>query len=89
MKSELDSQTLLAAETVERNAIDCEIVAIDPYPQKFLKANKRIKVVEKPVEEVGLEEFKALGKNDILFTDSTAYGKDRGEMSCIFILKCF
>jgi uncharacterized UPF0146 family protein len=29
--------TLLAAETVERNAIDCEIVAIDPYPQKFLK----------------------------------------------------
>jgi predicted O-methyltransferase YrrM len=77
--------TLLAAETVERNAIDCEIVAIDPYPQKFLKANKRIKVVEKPVEEVGLEEFKALGENDILFIDSTHTVKVGGDVVYLYL----
>jgi Holliday junction resolvasome RuvABC ATP-dependent DNA helicase subunit len=43
-------------------------------------------VVEKPVEEVGLEEFKALGENDILFIDSTHTVK-MGEMLCIFISK--
>ena len=77
--------TLLAAETVERNAIDCEIVAIDPYPQKFLKANRRIKVVEKPVEEVGLEEFKALGENDILFIDSTHTVKIGGDVVYLYL----
>jgi hypothetical protein len=49
--------TMLAAETVERNAIDYEIVAIDPYLRNFLKTNRRIKVVEKPMEKVRLEEF--------------------------------
>jgi predicted O-methyltransferase YrrM len=77
--------TLLAAETVERNAIDCEIVAIDPYPQKFLKANRRIKVVEKPVEKVGLEKFKALGENDILFIDSTHTVKIGGDVVYLYL----
>lgn len=67
--------TLLAAEALRRNAADggpaAELTAIEPYPAPWLKSLPGIRLVEKPVQEVPLEELTRLEAGDVLFIDST------------------
>ena len=70
--------TLLAAETILKNreedpAYRCELVAVEPYPSGFLKAGVPglSRLIQQPAQEVPLEEFDALGQDDILFIDSS------------------
>ena len=76
--------TLLALEAVKMNSYG-EITAIDPYPPKFLKEMKGIRLVEKPVQEVKLSEFINLDENDILFIDSTHVVKIGGDVVYLYL----
>ncbi|MHB8895307.1 MAG: glycosyltransferase [Candidatus Geothermincolia bacterium] len=68
--------TLLAAGTILRNAAEgaaCELTAIEPYPNDVLIEgfDGLTRLLRQPIEQVPLEEFEALGENDILFIDSS------------------
>ncbi len=70
------NSTYLSAEAVLKNreeASDCELVAIEPHPNRVLKNGflglARIMAVN--VQDVPLEEFTKLEKNDFLFIDSS------------------
>jgi hypothetical protein len=57
----------------EDNAYECELVAIEPYPNDVLKNGfpGLSKLIPKRVQDIPLSEFKKLLENDILFIDST------------------
>jgi predicted O-methyltransferase YrrM len=68
--------TLLSAQAVSRNQKEkrsCELTAVEPYPSKTLRQGvpgiKRL--LETELQKVPLKEFEKLGKNDILFIDSS------------------
>jgi predicted O-methyltransferase YrrM len=68
--------TLLAAQAVSANAKEgkkCDLTAIEPYPSVTLRQGVPglKKLVEGNLQTVSLKEFEKLGKNDILFIDSS------------------
>ncbi len=70
--------TYLFAEAIARNRKDdrryrCDLTAIEPYPNEVLKAGfpGLTRLIAKPLQEVPLSEFEKLGRNDILFIDSS------------------
>ena len=70
--------TYLSAQAVLKNAEEdsgykCELVAIEPYPNKILEAGfpGLSKLISKEVQDVPLSEFEKLTENDILFIDSS------------------
>jgi predicted O-methyltransferase YrrM len=68
--------TLLAAQAFRKNAGEGragELIACEPYPKEFLRRGfpGLSRLIEKKVQEVPLAEFEALGRNDILFIDSS------------------
>lgn len=70
--------TYLFAQAIARNRKDdrqyrCDLTAIEPYPNDVLKAGfpGLARLITKPAQEVPLAEFEKLGKNDILFIDSS------------------
>jgi len=72
------NSTYLSAQAIlknkeEDNAYECELVAIDPYPNDILKAGfpGLSKLVSKKVQDIPLSEFRKLRENDILFIDSS------------------
>jgi predicted O-methyltransferase YrrM len=72
------NSTYLSAQAITKNKehnnkYECELVAIDPYPNEILKAGfpGLSKLMHKEVQDVPLSEFKKLTKNDILFIDSS------------------
>ena len=69
------SSTLLAIAATEQNKAEdklyeCEIICIEPYEMPWLE-KMPIKVLRERVEDVNLDVFENLGKNDILFIDSS------------------
>ncbi len=72
------NSTYLSAQAIlknkeEDNNYECELIAIDPYPNDILKAGfpGLSKLISKKVQDIPLSEFKKLTENDILFIDST------------------
>lgn len=70
--------TYLSAQAILKNRAEdkdyeCELVAIDPYPNKILMAGfpGLSKLIPKKVQDIPLSEFKKLCENDILFIDSS------------------
>jgi len=70
--------TYLSAQAIlknkeEDNDYECELVAIEPYPNDILKAGfpGLSKLIPKKVQDIPLSEFKKLRENDILFIDSS------------------
>lgn len=57
----------------EHNDYECELVAIEPYPNNILKTGFAglSKLIPKKVQDISLSEFKKLTENDILFIDSS------------------
>jgi hypothetical protein len=77
--------TLDVNERFFANRIVCTF--IEPYPQRLrslLRDNDRIDLIEKPLQDVGLELFRQLGPRDILFIDSTHAAKCGGDVNHIF-----
>lgn len=74
--------TLLTAQALQENKAregqEClEFTAIEPYPPKVLCAPAAypVTIVDKQLQEVDINVFKQLQKNDILFIDSTHVAK--------------
>jgi predicted O-methyltransferase YrrM len=67
----LSAQALL--ENRGENNVECELTAIDPYPNDVLKAGFRglSKLMPTQVQDIPLSEFDKLNENDILFIDSS------------------
>ncbi len=68
--------TLLAAQAVVRNTKEgkkCQLTAIEPYPSITLREGipGLSRLIEGNLQKVSMKEFEALGKNDILFIDSS------------------
>lgn len=56
-------------------------VAIEPYRSKVLAhLQKRVDVVQTPLQDVPLDTFKRLGRNDILFIDSSHVTRPYGDV---------
>lgn len=75
------------------NKVACTF--IEPYPQLLLSLikdtdRKRIKVIQKNLQDVGLDSFSELSEGDILFIDSTHVSKINSDVNYIFfkILPC-
>lgn len=68
----LSAQAILKNKA-EDNDYECELVAIEPYPNEILKAGfpGLSKLVPEKVQDVPLAEFEKLTENDILFIDSS------------------
>ena len=50
----------------------CKLTVIDPYPKLFVRElGNSIRLIDKKVQDIEMGEFKKLGKNDILFIDSS------------------
>lgn len=69
--------SLLAAQAIRENreeddSYQCEHLAIDPFPPSFLvEANNGVSVLPKKVQEIPLDTFAKLERNDVLFIDSS------------------
>ncbi len=66
-----------------------EIICIEPYPELLLSIikpedKKNIKIISTKLQEVDLNIFKKLEKNDILFIDSTHVSKIFSDVNKIF-----
>ena len=59
---------------------ETSVTVVDPYPD-YLRTlltddeTSRVRVIDKPIQAVGLELYDTLGENDILFIDSTHVAK--------------
>jgi predicted O-methyltransferase YrrM len=68
--------TACMLDTLEEGRLQTAITCIEPYPQRLYASlqagdRERLTVIERPVQEVPVETFAALGAGDILFIDST------------------
>jgi hypothetical protein len=72
----LSSQAVLKNREEDKN-YNCELVAIEPYPNPVLQAGfpGLTRLVPKRVEQLPLAEFQKLKENDILFIDSSHIAK--------------
>lgn len=78
------SSTLMALNALKKNkeidsAYKCEHICIEPYEHSWLKECD-VKVVRNLVEDVDKELFRSLGKNDILFIDSSHIIRPQGDV---------
>ena len=78
------SSTLMALNAIRKNkeddpAYSCEHICIEPYEHAWLK-ECNVKVERKLVEDVDKALFKSLGKNDILFIDSSHIIRPQGDV---------
>jgi hypothetical protein len=57
----------------ENEKNNTEVIAIEPYPEEYLRNgfSGLSKLIEKKVQDIPIEEFGKLGKDDILFIDSS------------------
>ena len=76
--------TLMSKNAIRKNIEDnieynCEHTCIEPYQNNWLK-EIGVNLIIKKVEEVELDVFKSLQKNDILFIDSTHIIRPQGDV---------
>jgi hypothetical protein len=78
--------TKIAAAAALKNK-QTKLVAIEPYPQPILKKGfpGLSRLIEKKIEDVPLQSFEKLGKNDILFIDSSHTVKTGGDVNYLFL----
>ncbi len=80
------NSTLLAAAAIRRNRAESghesELIAIEPYPNAALRRGLRevTRVIDRKVQEIGLDVFQSLQTGDILFIDSTHVLKTGGDV---------
>lgn len=78
------NSTLMARNAINKNTSEspeqyCEHICIEPYEQLWLE-EIGIKVIRKKVEDIGIEIFKQLKENDILFIDSSHIIRPQGDV---------
>lgn len=83
------NSTLVARQAIARNqaenpAYQCEHVCVEPYEMPWLEATG-VRVLRQRVEEVEPSLFDTLGKNDILFIDSSHVIRPQGDVLTEFL----
>jgi predicted O-methyltransferase YrrM len=68
--------TLVAARACRANRLEsgqnCDLIALEPYPSEALRRNPDVtQLIERRVQDVSLDMFTELGRNDMLFIDSS------------------
>ncbi len=81
--------TLMAKQALEKNKAEtktyhCDLTCIEPYEMPWLEKTG-VQVIRKPVEALDLSFFKCLGKNDILFIDSSHVVRPQGDVLFEFL----
>jgi hypothetical protein len=76
--------TLMAVRAVAKNAVElpgyaCRHICIEPYEMPWLESIK-VEVLRKKVEDIPVDFFKMLEKNDILFIDSSHIIRPQGDV---------
>lgn len=71
--------TLMASSAIRKNGILCEHICIEPYEVEWLN-QLDVRVIRKKVEEVDMEIFRRLEKDDILFIDSSHIIRPQGDV---------
>jgi hypothetical protein len=69
-------------------AIETEITCIDPFPTDYLRdsaGERRIQLIPRRFQEVGVEICSGLGEGDLLFIDSTHTVKPGSEVNLIIL----
>jgi hypothetical protein len=75
--------TLLAAQAVRKNGSG-RVTAVDPFPREFVRRNDLdIELISQPVEQIDLELFRSLRKDDVLFVDSSHVVRGGGDVNWI------
>jgi predicted O-methyltransferase YrrM len=72
---------------MEEHGVDCELTAIEPYPNPTLERGFRglSHLIAKPLEQVELSFFSQLKENDILFIDSSHVSRIGGDINYIYL----
>ncbi len=83
------NSTLMAIEAIKRNrqensSYECEHICIEPFERPWLE-KLNIKLVRQLVENVNLDIFQSLEKNDILFIDSSHMIRPQGDVLCEYL----
>ncbi len=78
------NSTLMARNGIVKNSLldsnySCEHICIEPYEQPWLEETG-VNIIRKRVEDVGLDIFKTLNTNDILFIDSSHMIRPQGDV---------
>ena len=81
------NSTYLSASAIQKNKeedpkYNCELTAIEPYPNKVLQDGflNLSNLIKEPVQNIPLSIFKELSENDILFIDSSHVLKIGGDV---------
>ena len=78
----------LMLDTKDKFKLDCNLTFIEPFPVRLRSLlteedKNSYKIIESGVQDVAVEEFKKLGKGDILFIDSTRISKTGSDVNYI------
>jgi hypothetical protein len=78
--------SLIAAEAIAKNK-DSALICIEPFPLDFLRQGfpGLRSLIEKKVEDIGLEFFSQLESGDVLFIDSSHTVKIGGDVNYLFL----
>jgi len=80
--------TLVSLKALKKNnkeEFPFEIFTIDPYPPKYLKDATGVNIIKKKVEEMDVQFFQDLNKNDLLFIDSSHTVKIGGDVNFLIL----
>ncbi|WP_433964964.1 class I SAM-dependent methyltransferase [Tunturiibacter gelidiferens] len=75
----------LAAERNAREGSPMRITCVEPYPFEALWEIPEVRVVQQEVQDVGTELFTSLGRNDVLFIDSSHIVRLDGDVPFLFL----
>ena len=75
----------LAGERNAREGSPMAITCVEPYPFAALKTLPGITLIERQVQDVDLEVFTRLGKDDVLFIDSSHVVRLDGDVPFLFL----
>jgi hypothetical protein len=81
--------TLMALKAIEKNKSEnadysCKMMCIEPYEMDWLEKTEAI-ITRKRVEDIEMSFFEQLGKNDILFIDSSHIIRPQGDVLFIYL----
>jgi hypothetical protein len=79
--------TALIRDTIRRHDLTSEHVAIDPFPRRAREllgeSTPGLEIMPTPLQDVDLDVFLSLGRNDMLFVDSTHVSKVGSDVNLI------
>jgi len=83
-QSTLMVQNALIKNSDDNSSYRCDHTCIEPYEQPWLETIN-VNLIRKKVEEIDLSLFSSLGRNDILFIDSSHIIRAQGDVLCEYL----